>query len=96
MDQKNGLSRRTWKPRLKNSEFGLQASDMGSINTSAFMVGTNPTGELITSGFPAIQAQSQRRPRQTKSPISGPLGQIGLCAQVVHRLVCSQLVYPQT
>jgi hypothetical protein len=35
MDPKNGLGRRTWKPRLKNSEFGLQASDMASSNTSA-------------------------------------------------------------
>jgi hypothetical protein len=51
MDPKNGLCRRTWKPRLKNSEFGLQASDMGSINTRAF-VGTNPTDESITSGLP--------------------------------------------
>ena len=31
---------------------------IGSVNTRAF-VGTNPTGELITSGLPVIREQSR-------------------------------------
>jgi len=34
--------------------------------------------------------------RQTTTLISEPLGQTGLRARVVLRLVCSQLVYSQT
>ncbi len=33
---------------------------IGSINTSAFFVGTNPTGELIASGLPVTWEQSTR------------------------------------
>src|SRR5438309_9821693 len=46
MDQKDGLCRRTWKPRLKDSEFGLQVSGMGSINTSAVLSRTRSRNQL--------------------------------------------------
>jgi hypothetical protein len=36
------------------SNFMPEASGIESVNTSAFL-GTNPTGELITSGLPVTQ-----------------------------------------
>ena len=45
-------------PFLANFRVADTRELIGPVNTTAF-IGTNPTGELITSGLPVIQAQSQ-------------------------------------
>ena len=50
---------------------------IGSINTSAFFVGTNPTGELIASGLPVIRHESDDSQRAARvwqrRDFSGPV-----------------------